>query len=337
VRITYNMMMDGADRPVYFLAKGFFLRKSFYIPEDPHNPGKSWVGGRDDAAQKFSKDAMVAGDDVLELRVDTVNSFPQGPGRVYRDMLERYLSGARLYILPTAGGWNQKSNQGNFFDRVNDPLDKYIAREGVKVIEQVVLDEFANMGNITLLVKEALLANMEHEVARPMVVKNPNDYLGEINAKLGFLLYFKTTPETGEALMRVFPNKAGKDDEVYLPLFLERVSPAKERYRVEFRLFPRDLIEERGRKTMDRGLRFMPPYTLHPGAENHNTYSKLLIVLSQHFREDERPEEERVKSAKLRASVDQRIAEKRHTFVDEKIKSAFQERIAAAKRKEEGA
>jgi hypothetical protein len=337
VRINYNMMMDGADRPVFFLAKGFFLRKGFFIPEDPQNPGKSWVGPRDDAAQRFSKDAMVAGDDVIELRVDTVNSFPHGPGKVYRDVLERYLSAAKLYILPTAGGWNQKSNQGNFFDRVKDPLDKYIAREGVKIIEQVVLDEFANMGDITVMVKESLLANMEHDVARPMVIKNPNDYLGEINAKLGFLLSFKVTPELGEALIRVFPSKAGKDDEVYLPVILDRVNPAKERYRVDFRLFPRDLVEERSHKTMDRGLKFMPPYTLHPGAENHNTYSKLLIILSQRFREDERPEEEKVKSGKLKASVDQRIAEQRHKFVDDKVKAAFQDRVTAAKRKDEGA
>ena len=79
----------------------------------------------------------------------------------------------------------------------------------------------------------------------------------------------------------------------------------------------------------------MPPYALHPGPENHNTYSKLLIALSQCFREDEKPEEEKVKSAKLRASVEKRIAERRHEFVDEKVRAAFSERIAARKRKEE--
>ena len=136
--------------------------------------------------------------------------------------------------------------------------------------------------------------------------------------------------------MRTFAKKAGPENEVFLPLFLERVSEAKEQYRITFRLFPRDLIEERGRKSMERGLKFMPPYALHQGPESHNTYSKMLIAISQRFREDEKPEDEKLKSEKLQASVQQRVAEQQHKFVDEKVKTAFQGRVQAKKRKEEG-
>ena len=137
--------------------------------------------------------------------------------------------------------------------------------------------------------------------------------------------------------MRTFPRKAGSENDVFLPLFLERVSEAKEQYRITFRLFPRDLIEERAaRKSMERGLKFMPPYALHQGSENQNTFSKLLLLLNQRFREDEKPEEDKLKREKLRASVEKRIADRRSDFTDDKVKSAFQGRVSAKKRKEEG-
>ena len=335
VQISFTMDVEGADRPIYFMAKGYFLRKSFYVAEDPQNPGKPWTGAREEATEKFSKDVVVRGEDILELRVDTVTSFPSGPGSLRRDVLDRYLSQARLYVLPGGGGWAQKSTQGNFFDGIQDPLDKYLEREGVKQVERVSLDEFGNLGDVSVMVEGRLLADVDHEVARPSVVKKPNDYLREINASLGFLLRFKMDYDVKEVLMRNVPNKAGAEDDVYLPLVLERVSDAKERFRVTFRLFPRDLVESPSRKSADRGLKFMPPYALHPGAENHNAYSKLLIALSQRFREDEKPEDEKLKSEKLQASVQKRISEQKGKFVDEKVKSAFQGRVAAKKRKEE--
>ena len=336
VRITYTTTVDGADGPIYFLAKGFFLRKAFLIPDNPESPGKPWVGTREDAEKKFSKDALVRGDDIVEVRIDTLNSFPGGPGRTDRNVLERYLSQASLYILPGGGAWNQKSTQGNFFDSVRDPLDKYIEREDIKILDKVTLDEFGNTGEVTLLIKERLLADVEHEVARPSVVKNPNDNLGEINMKLGFLLKFKMDTDIGEAVLKTFPKKAGKNDEVYLPLVLERVAEAKEQYRVTFLVFPRDLIQETSRKSMERGLKFMPPYALHQGAENQNTYSKLLIQLNQRFREDEKPEDEKLKSEKLKASVDKRISDRKGAFKDEKVQAAFSDRQAAKKRKDDG-
>ena len=121
IRLTYSAPVEGSSGPVYFLAKGFFLRKSFLIPNDPMNDGKPWSGTREEAAAKFSKDLVINGDDVLELRIDTVNSFPGGPGRTDRMVLDRYLSESKLYIIPGGGGWNQKSTQGNFFDGVRRP------------------------------------------------------------------------------------------------------------------------------------------------------------------------------------------------------------------------
>jgi len=336
VRLTYTTTVEGADGPIFFLAKGFFLRKSFYIPEDPQNPGKPWTGPRDEAEKKFSKDVMVRGDDVIEVRIDAVNSFPGGPGRTDRAVLERYLSAATLFVFPGGGGWNQKSTQGIFFDAIRDPLDKVIEREDVKVIDKVTIDEFGNLGDVTLLIKERLLADVEHEVARPSVVKNPEKHVSEINMKLGFLLRCKVDDDIGESLMRTFPKKAGKAEDIYLPLILENVANAREQFRVTFQVFPRDLIEERSRTSMERGLKFMPPYALHQGSENQNTYSKLLILLNQRFREDEKPEEDKLKSEKLQASVEKRIADRRSAFTDDKVKSAFTDRVSAKKRKEEG-
>lgn len=335
-QVSFTLEVEGADRPIFFTGKGFFLRKSFYAAESPDNPNKPWVGPREEAAEKLPKNLFVAGDDVLEVRVDSVTAFPHGPGSVRRDILDRYLSAAKLYVIPNGAVWAQKSAQGNFFTNIRDPLDKFLEKEGVKTIAPVVLDEFGNLGDVSLMVKEQLLSGIEHEIARPGVVKNPNDYLREINAAMGFVLTFKMTDEVKESVVRSFPAKAGKEEDVYLPLILERVTESREQYRVLFRIFPRDLVEERSRKSMERGLKFMPPYALHAGAENHNTYSKLLIAVSQRFREDEKPEDEKLKSEKLLASVQKRISDQRHKFVDEKIKSAFQDRVAAAKRKEEG-
>lgn len=336
MQLSYTADVEGAEKPLYFMGKGFFLRKSFFVAKDPNNGNKPWIGTREEANEKLPKELVVGGEDIVEVRVDAVTCFPNGPGSMRRDVLERYLSAAKLYVMPGAGGWSQKSTQGNFFDSVKDPLDKYIEREGVKVIDKVIIDEFGNLGNIDVLIKETLLADVEHDKIRVVVVKNPNDHLRDINMFVGFLLHFKITDEIKESLMRTFPKKAGPENDVFLPLFLERVSEATEQYRITFRLFPRDLIEERGRKSMQRGLKFMPPYALHQGPENHNTYSKMLIAISQRSRDDEKPEDEKLKSEKLQASVQKRIADQQHKFVDDKLKSAFQNRVSAKKRKEEG-
>lgn len=335
LQLSYTVEVEGATRPIYFVGKAYFLRKSFYVAESPDNPEKPWVGPREEAQEKLPKDVFVRGEDIIEVRVDSVTSMPNGPGSTRRDVLERYLSNAQLYCIPGGGGWAQRSTQGPFFKSIRDPLDKYIGEKGVKHIEDVTLDEFGNLGDVSLLIKEALLADIENDKVLQVMVSKPNDYLREINTIVGFLLYFRMTEDVKEGLMRTFNKKVGKEDEVYLPLILERVADAKEQYRVTFRVFPRDLIEDRSRNNMERGLQFMPPYTLHPGSENQHTYSKLLIALSQRFREDEKPEEEKLKSEKLVASVQNRIAAQKHKFTDEKIRSAFQDRVTAKKRKED--
>ena len=335
VQVSYTMMVEGAERPIYFIAKGFYLRKSFYIADNYLDPGKSWTGSREEAVAQFSKDIIVSGEDILEVRIDTLTSFPNGPGSLRSEVLDHYLSGAVLYVLPGGSVWNQRSNQGNFFEGIQQELDKFLARDNIKLLQQVSLEEFGNLGDISVLINEQLLADLDHELARPMVIEKPNEYLRDINASIGFLLSFKINSDLKEAMMRVVPNKIGAEDEVYLPLILDRVNDAQSQYRIRFRLFPRDLSGNRGYKKSDLGVRFMPPYALHPGAENHNTYSKLLIVLSQRFLEDNKPEEDKLKSEKLVASVQQRINEQKDKFIDEKVKLAFQERTADRKRRDE--
>ena len=80
------------------------------------------------------KDVFVTGEDIIEVRVDSVTSMPNGPGSIRRDVLDRYMSNAQLYCIPGGGGWAQRSTQGNFFKNIRDPLDKYIVKEGVKHI-----------------------------------------------------------------------------------------------------------------------------------------------------------------------------------------------------------
>ena len=335
VQVSFTMPAEGAARPVYFIAKGFFLRKSYYIAGNHQDSGKPWTGPREEALAQFPRHVFVDGEDILQVRIDALTSFPNGSGSVPKEVLNHYLSGAVLYVLPGGGVWNQKSNQGNFFEGIQQELDKFLSRENIKKLQQVSLEEFANLGEISVSISEQLLAGVNHEVARPSVVKKPNDYLRDINASLGFLLSFKMNNDLKDAMGRLVPNKIGAEDEVYLPLFLDRVNDAQGKYRISFRLFPRDLIGNRGYRNSNLGLRFMPPYALHPGPENHNTYSKLLIVLSRRFQEDSKSEEDKLKSEKVIASVQQQIAAQRDKFVDEKVKLAFQERTALRKRRDE--
>ena len=337
ISLSYTVEVDGTDKPIYFVGKAYFLRKSYYIAEDPANPGKPWTGPREEAKEKLPKDVFVQGEDIIEIRVDSVTSMPNGPGRIPRDILERYLYKAQLHVIPGGGGWAQRSSQGHLFNNIRDPLDKYLEKEGNKLIKQITIDELGNMGDVTLMVQGALLADIEHDKLRKVMVEKPNNYLREINTNVGFLLYFQMADEIRDMVVRTLPDKVGKENDVYLPLMLENVADSMEQYRVTFRVFPRDLVENRSRNNMDRGLHFKPPNNLHPGSENQAIYSKLLMALSQRFREDEKPEEDKMKSEKLQASVQARIAEQSHKFTDEKIKSAFQDRVAAKKREgEEG-
>ena len=100
------------------------------------------------------------------------------------------------------------------------------------------------------------------------MVRKPNDYLREINTFVGFLVHFNIAENVKEGLLRNFDWKIGKEEEVFIPLILERVAESKEQFRLKFRVFSRDLVQERSKNSMERGVQFMPPYTLHPGSEN---------------------------------------------------------------------
>ena len=250
--------------------------------------------------------------------------------------MERYLSQAQLYIVPNGGVWAQRSTQGNYFNNIRESLDKYLEKEKLKLIDNPILDDFGNMGSISILIDDQLLSGINHEKILQSMVETPNDHLREVNTVAGFLLYFKVSEEIKDKIIRAIPDKVGNEVEVYLPLILESEAVVSGKFRVRLRVFPRDLVENYSRGNLESGLHFKPPYTLHPGSENQTVYSKLVIALDQFFREDTKPEEEKMKSVKLQASVQTRIAEQAHNFTDEKTKAAFQSRIAAKKREEEG-
>ena len=116
------------------------------------------MGGHwEEAQSKLPKDVIVRGEDIVEVRVDSVTSMPNGPGSMRRDVLDRYISNAQLYCIPGGGGWAQRSTQGPFFKSIRDPLDKYIGQAAVKHIENIQIVEFGNLGEITITLKEDLL------------------------------------------------------------------------------------------------------------------------------------------------------------------------------------
>ena len=334
INLSYTIEVKGVERPVYFVGKAYYLRKSFYVADAADSPGKPWTGPREKAREMLPKEVMVRGVDIIEIRVDSLTSMSSSPGSVPGKVLERYLSRAQLYIVPNGGAWAQRSTQGNYFKNIRDPLDKYLEKESFKLIEDPILEDFGNMGNVSIVVKDKLLAGIDDDKILRVMVEKPNDYLREINTAVGFLLYFQISDDIKNMIIRAVPDKVGAEIEVYLPLILERIADANGKYRLILRVFPRDLVENRSRTSMELGLHFKPPYTLHPGSENQTIYSKLVIALGQLFREDMKPEEEKMKSAKLQASVQARIAEQAHNFTDEKTKAAFQNRIAAKKREE---
>ena len=335
INLSYTVEVEGVERPVYFVGKAYFLRKSFYVAEVSDSPGKPWIGPREKAKEILPKEAMVRGQDIIEIRVDSLTSMSSSPGSVPGKVLESYLSRAQLYIVPNGGAWAQRSTQGNYYKNIRDPLDRYLEKR-FKLIEDPILEDFGNMGNISILVNDKLLSGVDDDKILGVMVEKPNDYLREINTAVGFLLYFQITDDVKNMVIRAVPDKVGAEIEVYLPLILDGIADADGKYRLSLRVFPRDLVENRSHANMERGLHFKPPYTLHPGSENQTIYSKLVIALGQLFREDMKPEEEKMKSEKLQASVQTRIAERAHKFTDEKTKAAFQDRIAAKKREEDG-
>jgi len=334
LQLSYFAVGPGGGKPIYFLAKAYFLRRSFFVQKNPLNPTKPWVGSREEAKKSLSNDVYVRGEDIAEVRVDTLTCMPNGPAIISSEIIEKYCWDPKLFCIPGGGGWSQRSNQGDYFKSIRDPLEKYIVKDGGKTIEKFVIDQMGNLGNIELALEENLLEDIDDDALHGIVVDNPNDHLQTINAKVGFLLYFRIDDKVATSLIKLFDKKIGKEDEVYLPLFLDGLKKTAKGFRAMFRVFPRDLIENRSSRNIDRGLNFMPPHNLHPGSQNQNTYSKLLIVVNQCFQEDEKSDEHKKKSEKLVSSVQKRIAEQQNKFTDEKLRSAFQERVVAKKRKD---
>ena len=160
------------------------------------------------------------------------------------------------------------ARRAHFFKSIRDPLDKYIGQTAVKHIENIQIVEFGNLGEITITLKEDLLGGIEYDKLLQVMVSKPNDYLREINTFVGFLVHFNIAENVKEGLLRTFNRKVGKEEEVFIPLILETRCRVKRTVSTEVSRFPRDLVEERSKNSMERGLQFMPPYTLHPGSEN---------------------------------------------------------------------
>ena len=334
LQLSYSAVGPIGGKPIYFLAKAYFLRRSFYVQKNPENATKPWVGSREDAKKTLTNDVYVQGEDVAEVRVDTLTCMPNGPAFISSEIIDRYCWESKLFCIPGGGGWAQRSNQGDYFKSIRESLEKYIEKDGSKVIEKFMIDQMSNLGSITLVLEGSLLEGIKDDSLHGIVVDNPNDHLQTINAKVGFLLYFRINDKVAKSLTKLFGKKVGKEDEVYLPLFLDELRETRSGHLAKFRVFPRDLVENRSSRSLDRGLNFMPPHNLHPGSSNQNTFSKLLIIINQCYQEDEKPEDHKKKSDKLVSSVQNRISEQQNKFTDEKLRNAFRERVVSKKRKD---
>ena len=188
-----------------------------------------------------------------------------------------------------------------------------------------------------MFVPQNPITDIEHDFLVPSVLKKPNDNLQNINAACGFLLKFEVADEIKELMMRTFSQKIGKEPEIWLPLTLGQVTDAEPpKLRLLFQLFPRDLTQETNpqRRKKFPGLKFVPPFMLHPNAEDQNTYRKLMVAMGQRMKDDARPDEEKNKLAGVQAQVAARREETKGKRVDENLKKAFRARQDARKRQE---
>lgn len=337
IEFTYSMSLPEADgNTLYFSGRGAYLQTAIYIP-NPEDANKPWIASREITEKKKGAGALKQGEEVLQVRVDQLTVYPHGPESFTNDQFGPYIFAPKLYVLAGGGVWAKRGGVG-YFEGIPDDLSKYLDKvEEMKTISGITLVEFG-VDQITMLVNERLLYGIEQDSLLPSVLKKPNDHLQQINSGLGFLLKFEVADGVKELIMRTFPQKVGKEVEIYLPLtlgFLTEAEPPKER--VVFQVFPRDLIVEinPARRKTALGLKFVPPFTLHPNAEDQNTYRKLMVAIGQRIKDDARPEEERNKLASVQAQVMQRREQTKGKYVDEKMKKAFQSRQEARKRKDQ--
>jgi hypothetical protein len=279
------------------------------------------------------------GEEVLQLRVDKLTCFPNAPESFTSDQFDPYVFKATLYCITGGGMWAKKV--ADHFEGIQDDIHKHLEdmekKEFLKTIDNVKLIDFG-VDSISMFTPGSLLSGIEHDKLMPSMFKKPNDNLMVLNSCVGFILKFEVADEIKELLMRTFSQKAGKEVEIWLPLTLgniQEAEPPKER--VAFQIFPRDLVQETDPRKRSKalGLKFMPPFTLHPNPEDHNTYRKLMVAIGQRLRDDSRPEEEKNKVASVQAAVAQRQQETKGDRVDENMRKAFAKRVEATKRNDD--
>jgi hypothetical protein len=337
IEVSYEMSLAQAGgNNVYFTAACTFLQEAIFIPNA--ETGKPWIGSRDATVKKMGEGGLKQGEEVLQLRIDKLTCFPNAPESFDFGQIESYVFKPTLYCLTGGGMWAKKV--ADYFEGIQDDIHKHLEdmekKEQLKTIENVQLIEFG-VDNISLFTPGKLLSGIEHDKLMPSMFKKPNDNLIVLNSCVGFLLKFEIADEIKELLMRTFAQKAGKEFEVWLPLSLGNIQEAEApKERVAFQIFPRDLVQETDprKRSKSLGLKFMPPFTLHPNAEDHNTYRKLMVAIGQRLKDDSRPEEEKNKIASVQAAVAQRQQETKGKRVDENMRKAFQKRVEAKKRKE---
>lgn len=337
IEVAYSMPLAEAEgNTLYFNAAGVYVQTAFYLP-NAKEPAKPWVGSKEATEKKFGENAMKQADEVLQVRIDKITVYPTGPESFTGDQIAPYVFKPQLHILAGGGVWAKRGGAG-YFESIPDPLEKYLEKvEEKKLIGGGInLVEFG-VDTITVMLPERLLPGIDHDSVRPSVLKKPNDNLQIINSGLGFLLKFEIADEIKELMMRTYPQKVGKEVEIWLPLTLGQLSEAEPpKERAVFQLFPRDLTIENNpaRRKKNPGVKFVPPFTLHPNAEDHNTYRKLMVAMGQRMKDDSRPDEEKNKLASVQASVAERHTKTRGKYVDENMKKAFSARQEARKRKD---
>ncbi|MDP6780083.1 MAG: hypothetical protein QGI83_25235 [Candidatus Latescibacteria bacterium] len=339
VEFSYSMALPQADgNTLYFTGRGPYLQTAIYIP-NAEDPSKPWVASREATEKKMGEGGLKRGEEVLQVRVDQITVFPNAPESFTGDQIGPYVFSPELTLVSGGGVWAKRGGSG-YFENIPDTLEKYFEKEAreerVKNITGITLVDFG-VDTITMMINTDLFHGLEHDRLVPSVRKKPNDNLQVINSCVGFLLKFEVSDEVKELVMRTFPQKIGKEVEIYIPLILGSIQEAEPpKYRVVFGIFPRDLTQEtdpRRRKT-NPGVKFVPPFTLHPNPEDHNTYRKLMVAMGQRMKDDSRPDEEKAKLASVQAQVAQRREETKGKRVSENVKKAFSSRQEAKKRKE---
>lgn len=335
--VSYSLPLAAAGgNELYFTAACTLLQEALFIRDS--KAGKHWVGSRELTEKKHGENGIRQGEECIQLRVDKLTCFPNAPEAFSAEDFAPYIFKPKLYCISGGGMWAKKV--ADYFEGIQDDIHKHLedmeSKEQLKAIENIQLIDFG-VDQINLFTPGSLLAGIEHDKMMPSHYKKPNDNLMELNSFIGFLLHFEISDEVKELLVRTFAQKAGKEIDIFLPLTLgniQEADPPKER--IAFQIFPRDLIQEMDPKKRRNGLglKFMPPFTLHPNAEDHNTYRKLLVAIGQRLREDQKPEEEKNKIASVQAQVSERREATKGKRVDENMKKAFSKRVEAKKRKE---